>query len=233
MMTTAKTSFYHLKFLGILCAAAIGLLTACGERGPSESPLGSAMGKGAKASAAAQCFYAVGRPSKNDVDLFAASGAGDVRRVEQAIDAGGNLNATDSLKRTPLFAAAFCNHSEVANLLIDKGGDVNARDFLGMSPLHAAVVAGGDEAAKTLISKGANINIQSTAGRTPLHLAAATNQLALVELLLERGADAQIPDKNGITAASLASSNDHPTIGVAIEKWQEKHKPSTQKGVVE
>lgn len=227
-MTAVKIFSSHLKSLSIVSVVAIGLLTACGERGLPEAPLASSTKRDAKADSTTQ-FYAVGRLSKNDAELFAASGSGDVRRVEQSIDAGGNVNSTDSLKRTPLFAAAFCNHPEVANLLVDKGSDVNARDFIGMSPLHAAVVVGGDEAAKALILRGANINILSAAGRTPLHVAAATNQVAMVELLLERGANAQVRDKDGITAASLASKNGHPTVVVTIKKWQEKQKTSIQK----
>lgn len=228
-MTAVKTSFYRFKFLRILSMAALCLLAACGEHGSSQRSSGSAMEGGAKAKLATRCFYVGGRLGKNDAELFVASGAGDVRRVEQAIGAGGNLRTTDFLKRTPLIAAAFCNHSEVANVLIDKGSDVNASDFFGMSPLHAAVIVGGNEVAKTLILRGANINIQNKAGRTPLHLAAATNQVATVELLLERGANAQIPDKNGMTAASLASNNGHPTVAATIKKWQEKQKASIQK----
>ncbi|MHB1591657.1 MAG: ankyrin repeat domain-containing protein [Sulfuricella sp.] len=225
-MTAVKTSSSRLKSLGIVSVAAISLLTACGKHGSSEAPLSSVAEKGTQTSPTTQCFYAVGRLSKNDAELFAASGAGNVPRVEQSINAGGNVNATDALKRTPLFAAAFCNRPEVENLLIDKGSDVNARDFIGMSSLHAAVVGGGDEAAKALISRGANIDIPSTAGQTPLHLAAATNQVAMVELLLERGANAQVRDKGGITAASLASKNGHPTVIATIKKWQEKQKTS-------
>jgi ankyrin repeat protein len=226
-MAAIKTSSFRLKSLGIVGVATISLLTACGKHGSSEAPLSSAAEIGAKANSTTQCFYAVGHPSKNDAELFAASGAGDVRRVEQSIDAGRNVNATDSLKRTPLFAAAFCNRPKTANLLINKGSDVNARDFMGMSPLHAAVVVGWDEAAKALILRGANIDIRSADGRTPLHLAAATNQVAMVELLLERGANAEVRDKDGITAASLASDNGHPTVVAAIKKWQEKKKTST------
>ncbi len=228
-MMVLKTFSLRLKSLRLVSVGAMGLLTACGKHGSSEAPLSSVAEKGTQAGPVARCFYAAGRLSKNDAELFAASGAGDVRRAEKSVDAGGNVNATDSLKRTPLFAAAFCNHAGVAHLLIDKGSDVNARDFIGMSPLHAAVIGGGDEAAKELLSRGANIDIPSTVGQTPLHLAAATNQVAMVELLLERGANARVRDKDGITAASLATKNGHPAVAATIRKWQEKQKALIQK----
>lgn len=230
-MTAVKTSSSRLKSLNIVSVVAIGLLTACGEHGSSEAPLSFATDGGAQASSTQQCFFAVGGLSKTDAELFAASGVGDVHRVEQSIDTGGNVNATDPLKRTPLFAAAFCNHPEVENTLIDKGSDVNASDFMGMSPLHAAVVVGWGGAAKALISRGANIDTQDTAGHTPLHLAAATNQVAMVKLLLERGANAQVRDKDGITAAALASDNGHTTVATTIKKWHEKQKTSIQQSI--
>ena len=223
-MGTVRTISFSSKFLSIVSIAAIGLLSACGEHGSSKAPVSSATVSDTKANSITECFYTVGSLSKSDAELFAASGAGDIRRVEQLVGANGNVNVTDAIKRTPLFAAAFCNHPEVANFLIDKGSNVNAVDFLGMSPLHAAVIVDGMEVAKTLISRGANVDSRSAVGRTPLHIAAATNQMTMVELLLESGANAQVRDKNGITAASLASNNGHPAVAVKIKKWQEKKK---------
>lgn len=213
---------------GILIVAAMCLLAACGEHGAAQKPLGAAAQNSAQANSTMPCAYVVGQPGKHNADLFVAAGNGDVHRVEQALVAGERFNATDSLKRTPLFAAAFCNRTAAANLLIDKGGDVNARDFIGLSPLHAAVIVGGSETAKALILRGANINMQNATGRTPLHLAAATNQGAMVDMLMERGADAQIPDKNGVAATALALNNGHPAVAAAIEKWQEKNKTAIQ-----
>lgn len=232
-MVASNTSSSHLNLLRMVSIAALGLLAACGDHGSSEKPLASKTESGAKTNPTTQCSYVVGHViNKHDDELFTASGAGDARLVRQAIDAGRDVNAMDSLRRTPLFAAAFCNRSEVENLLIDKGSVVDARDFLGMSPLGAAVLVGGMDAAKALIARGANVNIQTTAGLTPLHLAAATNQVAMVELLLEHGANVRLRDKNGITAASIASRNGNQAVVASIKKWQVKQeKPPGQPSV--
>lgn len=224
-----NTCLFRIMPLSIVSVAAIGLLTACGEHSSSETPLVSTVLTGANANSAIQCFHAVGHLSNNDAELFAASGSGDIHRAEQSIAAGGNVNAMDLLKRSPLFAAAFCNHPEVVNLLIDKGAEFNTSDFIGMSPLHAAIVNGGAAAASALISRGASIDIRNSTGETPLHLAAATNQMAMVKLLLERGADAQVHNKDGISAAALASVNGHTTIAATIKEWREKQKALIQK----
>lgn len=227
MATLNAFSFYP-KIL-LVGVAVLALLAACGERDSSKAPSVSTTGSGVKANLNPPCAYVAGHTNKADAELFDASGKGDTQRLKQLIDAGRNVNAMDSLKRTPLFVAAFCNQAEVENLLIDKGSVVNAMDFLGMSPLHAAVLVGGNEAAKVLILKGANINLRNTAGFTPLRLAAATHQIAMVELLLEHGAPVQAHDLDGIAAAALAAKNKYPLVVAAINKPQENQPASTQK----
>lgn len=226
-MIATQNCFGTVNVLGILSLFWISLLVACGKPDATETPVARVQ------QSATPCLvphaYAVGKLSKNDADLFAASAAGDVRRVVQSIAEGANVNATGSLKHTPLFAAAFCDRPAVARLLIDKGSQVNVKDANGMAPLHAAVIIGGAETAKVLIENGAEIDIRDLSDRTPLHVAAATDQIGLVELLLDRGANAIARDRDGLTAASLASGNGHAKLGATIRKWQEKQKASRPK----
>lgn len=204
-------------FAGVLC---IGLLATCGKPESAEGTVVGAMQ--IKIPCLIPLTYVDGELSKYDVELISASVAGDAHRADQLIGDGANVNATGALKRTPLFAAAFCDHLEVVKLLIDKGSKHNVRDSSGMAPLHAAVVIGGAETANILIENGADINIRDVAGRTPLHLAAATNQIAMVELLLERKASTAARDRNGMTASSLAKDNGHSIPAAVIRKWKEK-----------
>jgi hypothetical protein len=224
-VTVAKVSWC--RAIGIVFASAA--LSACGEHISSHAPSAQPSRSAAQAKSDTQCFFAVGPLTEIDAQLFAASGAGDVSRIEQSIAAGASINATDALKRTPLFAAAFCNHPQTINLLIDRGSEVNAKDFLGMPALEAAVVMGWREAAQALIARGADINMRNAAGRTPLHMAAAADDMAMVELLLGHGANTRIRDKDGNVAASLAKLNGHETAAAAIRKWQEKEKRPSRK----
>jgi hypothetical protein len=213
--------FDRLKLLGIASFFVVALLAACKPSDSTNVPV--VAGVPANSSACVTpALYAAGTISKNDGELFSATVAGDVARVMQAIDAGANVNVTGSLKRTPLFAAAFCDRPGVAMALIEKGGHVDDKDADGMSPLHAAVIVGGIDTAKVLIAKGGDINIKDGAGHTPLHLAAATNQTPMVQMLLEKGANAMTRDKNGMNAASLALENGHKVPSIAIKDWQEK-----------
>lgn len=212
----------------LVVSVALFGLAACGKQGAANTsaPLATA---DSKDDPGKKCFFVVGALSDVDAELFSASGAGDVRRVQQAIDAGANANAADSLQRTPLFASAFCNQAQAAGLLLDKGGSVDARDFTGMASLHAAIIAGSRDVASLLMARGANVNLQSNSGRTPLHLAAATDQPALVALLLDRGVNARLRDQNGLTAASLAANNGNAKVAATIKGWLGKQQAVTRK----
>lgn len=204
----------------LACLAAASFLTACGNQ--DENAKYSASEFGLKDSCTKYLFVEKGL-SESDKALFVAAGAGSVEGVAQALEAGANANVTDGLKRTPLFASAFCNHPGVADLLMDKGADVSVADLHGMSPLHVAVIAGSTHVAKALIARGVDVNLRSNAGRGPLHLAAATNQVAMAKLLLESGAKAAEKDKSGVTAAALATQNGHTDLAAVINQWQESH----------
>lgn len=214
------------QLVGILGLIGLGFLAACGKPDSAVTVVTAQADHG-------PCKmphpHGAGALSKIDEEVFSAAEAGDVGRLEQAVTDGANINASGFLKRTPLFAAAFCDRPEAARLLLGKGADANAKDANGMSLLHAAVIVGGVETAKALIVGGADAGIRDSAGRTPLHIAAATNQNLLVELLLERGASASVRDKNGISPASLAAENGHKDLAAAIRKRQEKPKTQPQK----
>jgi len=221
-MNAARTRSFRYAMRGLAALCAIGLLAAC------DKPESAGASAGAAQQAQSPCLYprtnATAGLSESDEALLAAAAAGDLRGAGQSLEQGANVNAVGSLKRTPLFVAAFCDRPQLVKLLLDKGGKHDVTDSNGMSPLHAAVVIGGIETARILVASGANINSRDTAGRTALHVAAATNQVSLVELLLEGKANIAIRDKNGMTAASLARDNGHSTPGVAIKQWQEKQK---------
>jgi ankyrin repeat protein len=204
--------------IGAMLLSMIVPLAGCGERSAESK------GKDAPSAGNATSFLIVRGPaSEVDAQLLAVSGSGDLGQVEQALAAGGDVNASDGVKRTPLFAAAFRNYPQLVTLLASKGANFNARDIHGWSALHAAVAVGGAEALRALLDSGADINMRTEKGRTPLHLAAATNQAAIVDLLLHRGANTRIRDSEGLTAAGWATRNGHPGTAATIREWQASH----------
>lgn len=66
------------------------------------------------------------------------------------IQYGADVNAVDSLLRTPLHRAAMFGHTEAARLLLSRGADASARDKYGNTAADRAVQAGYGDLAEEL-----------------------------------------------------------------------------------
>jgi hypothetical protein len=201
----------HSMFLkSIFLAAALVVLAGCGE---SEAPTA---GSAAPGTAATPAYIPFGLAAA-EAQLFVAAAEGDGARIMDAIELRADINATDMLKRSAVFIAAFHKQATAASLLIEAGCRIDAQDQNGMAPLHGAVVVGAIDVAGMLITKGANINLADVSGHTPLHIAAATGQMSMAELLLQNGANPRLRAVSGLTAAALAANSGHSKMADALK----------------
>lgn len=121
---------------------------------------------------------------------------------------GGDVNALDQYKKTPLHHAAYNGFKESAALLLEKGAPLDAVDDMGDTPLveaaqkgrkalvrlllsmHRAAAAGNLAQTTVLLKKYPQmVNSRDREGKTPLHHAAENNRLKIAELLIANGAD--------------------------------------------
>lgn len=125
-----------------------------------------------------------------------------VEAVRQAIAAGADLDAPNSLGRTPLIRAIFEDRTEVAEVLIDAGADIRVLDKVGRTALHYAACADkGVPVVKKIIGLGIDPNNPSAKRNgAPLLTAASCGNLAGVKALVEAGADPRKCDYRGRTA---------------------------------
>lgn len=74
-------------------------------------------------------------------ELFEAAVTGDVKKVDELIHAGADVNTKDRWNETPLFPAVRNGHTEVVKTLLKAGADQNVRNEpYGDYPMLIAVI---------------------------------------------------------------------------------------------
>ncbi len=133
----------------------------------------------------------VSREALNNVKLIIASNQGNVKAMNDMINAGADVNISDDVFGTPLASAAGSRSYEAVKLLVDKGADVNVPDPLGLTPLMLATMNGNTQVVQLLLQKGADANAtnKKRSGKfTALAVARAKNNEEIVKLLEGAGA---------------------------------------------
>jgi ankyrin repeat protein len=122
------------------------------------------------------------------------------------LKAGENPNLPEnSLKKTPLHAAAVGGRVETVLALLDAGADPKAVDIRGDTALHIAADCGNAEVVKLLLGRHVPINTQNQSqGLMPIHNATFANSLECVQILLDAGANPNSRDANNVTPLFIA-----------------------------
>jgi len=118
--------------------------------------------------------------------LIRAAKAGDVAAVRLLLEHGADPNLPNSLRITPLMAAAG-----VGSTTIDTRARYRNEEQ-------------GIETAKLLLAAGADINAARDNGWTALHGAALWGWNAFVQFLADNGANLFAKDRDGLTAIDVA-----------------------------
>ena len=88
-----------------------------------------------------------------DAELMTAARKGDVRKAEDVISEGANVNCRDvTTNATPLTLASQNGHLNVVQLLLSKGANENAYDRMGRTPLFNASMNGDAKMVEMLLS---------------------------------------------------------------------------------
>jgi ankyrin repeat protein len=117
-----------------------------------------------------------------------------------------HVNARGGQMASPLGAALYGKHLQVAELLYEHGADVRIRGGMGWTLLHLASREGLVDTARWQLNHGADANAQDNGeGWTPLHVAAWIKQLEIVQILLEHHANIHTQNPRGEVALHLAA----------------------------
>jgi len=153
--------------------------------------------------------------------LHQAAADGNFKELRSLISKGADINAKDSLGRTPLFYAVEKSDTLMFDLLIAKGADINVKDTAGNTPLHhaARLARNVGQPAAELARRGADVNATNNRRQTPLHVALEGEELGplsfVVSVLLRYDVNLNAKDSNGKTALHLAAQR-----AVERENWR-------------
>ena len=156
---------------------------------------------------------AAGQADSNSLDneLIVAAARGDTAAVQQLLQAGAHIEATDKWGSTPLLEAVQNSKTEVVKLLLEKGANIEAANG-GGSALLLAAGAGNTEMVKLLLDKGANTGAADGYGDTALLKADDRGDTGMAKLLLEKGANAQVKGRSGFLALLHAASGGNAEV---------------------
>ena len=137
-------------------------------------------------------------------ELTYAMRARDVRRVQELIDSGVNLDARTAGGFTLLSIALLYDDErlEIVQLLIDAGANVNGRgSSFGTPDLHKALAYSSGSALRMLLNAGANPNSRDMSGYPVLQRALkygpTPESLENIHALVDAGAEVNATDHSG------------------------------------
>jgi ankyrin repeat protein len=141
-------------------------------------------------------------------DIFNDIRSGDVRAVQEYLEAGFDINTCDSRHNASLLHwAMWLPVPAIAVLLIERGAQVNVCDRYGMTPLNIAAIRNCFYLAFILVRYGALANIANANAMMPLHFAVVNNNIEMTSLLCAYGAIVNVFNSKGETPLHLATLN--------------------------
>lgn len=146
--------------------------------------------------------------------LRKAASAGDLKKVQELLTAGADVNAANSYGGTALAFACDHGHAAVVDLLLARGADANVADrYYHATPLVWAVERGHAEIVRSLLAKGAK------GAGDALVSAAGSGHAAVVGVILDRaklGSEKLAPET--LTDALVAAKKgEHPEVAAQLE----------------
>lgn len=147
-------------------------------------------------------LYSINYPSKYTfADYFiSACYNGNKAIVEFFINEGYEVNIVRG-KNTPLQAAIFGEHLDIAEVLLEKGANPNYGTY---SPLHYAIIKENLELVKLLYKYGGTIFIKGQKKYSPLMIAIVHRNFEIIKYLVENGEDVNFVNHKKVTPLYLA-----------------------------
>lgn len=118
--------------------------------------------------------------------IIQAAISGNAKMINTLNDFNGDINVTDSNRRTCLHVAVKLNKPYFLQEALNKGADQRRQNKKGLLPIHQAVKLDNNHITKLLVDKDRSIaTTPDLRGRHPLHFAAKHNSVNTARFLLD------------------------------------------------
>ena len=137
---------------------------------------------------------------------------GNYELAQELIEAGANVNASNSPGETPLIVAAMHRDMQLIRLFLQHGANVNACNRAGRTALMYAAQNGDVDIAQVLLENGTDVSRKTVRGDSVLIMAAHNGYYRMVKFLLDNGANANVTNNAGMTALMYAVKKQHTPL---------------------
>lgn len=105
------------------------------------------------------------------MDIFSAARSGDLKKIQELIEFGIDVNSKNENGHSPLMLASYNGHYEAAKFLLDLGADVQSVDNSSNSILMGVVFKGHASIFELLVEAGANLDYENSKKQSAMDLA--------------------------------------------------------------
>eukprot|EP01041_Mallomonas_annulata_P007588 gene7588-15549_t len=135
--------------------------------------------------------------------LHVACISGEMKLVNDLLDAGADINDVDEDGESGLHFACYLGHKEIAILLLSKGAHPISNKN-GDTILDITAQRNDFDLYKALIDNGVDINYIDSNGYSELHNACAKEKTTSVKYLINAGVDVNMKSDDGVSALILS-----------------------------
>ena len=166
---------------------------------------------------------------KEDKALLKAAEKGRLEAVKSALDAGADVNCSDTKGRTAVALAVQANSVACTHEILTRGADPNIPDKNKEFPIHIAACFQVTDVLRILVDSGSvNLESQNKDGNTALHKAAYAGCVDCVMYLTSKGADSKAQNNKYEIPAALARKKNHKGVLAVMKAAQLREKSGTR-----
>ncbi len=140
--------------------------------------------------------------------LTISASNGDLVCLSKLLDAGADVNVTDSLGNSALHKAALFGHTDCVKTLLLHEADPNIQNTSGATPLNFALLQMHTQIVRMLIKAGSDVTMTSRELPSNLVLASLTGETEIVNRCVRFLGDVDTKDRTSMTALYYTFTGD-------------------------